>query len=153
VHQGDGTARIFEGDPRVFTLSLHAEKNYPARKARSDLDFPLPDGLRDAAYLERLGHALGRVADVRADMIFYNAGVDPHEVDKLGRLSLSNYGLRARDAAVAGFARQRGIPLTGVLGGGYDDDPERLATRHAILFEETARAASDASVDPSPRVA
>lgn len=139
VHQGDGTAWIFQHDPRVFTLSLHAEKNYPARKAISDLDFPLPDGLRDAPYLEMLDHALDRLADFRPDMVFYNAGVDPHEVDKLGRLSLSSEGLRARDARVLAFARRQGIPLTGVLGGGYDDDPTRLAARHAILFEEAAR--------------
>lgn len=140
VHQGDGTARIFECDPRVLTLSLHAEKNFPARKAASDLDFPLPDGLRDMPYLEMLDHALGRTAGFTPDIVFYNAGVDPHDVDLLGRLSLTDGGLRARDARVIGFARGRGIPLAGVLGGGYDNDPERLSARHAILFEEAARA-------------
>jgi acetoin utilization deacetylase AcuC-like enzyme len=139
VHQGDGTARIFAGDPRVLTLSLHAERNFPARKAASDLDFPLPDGLRDAAYLEMLDHALGMTAHVVPDIVFYNAGVDPHHADRLGRLSLTDGGLRARDRRVIAFARDRGIPLAGVLGGGYDDDPDRLAARHAILFEEAAR--------------
>jgi acetoin utilization deacetylase AcuC-like enzyme len=139
VHQGDGTAEIFKGRPEVMTLSLHAERNYPAHKAVSSLDFPLPDGLADRPYLEVLRHALARTEDFRPDIAFYNAGVDPHRDDRLGRLGLSDDGLRARDALVIGWARARGLPLTGVLGGGYDSDPERLAARHAILFEEAAR--------------
>ncbi|MBP7243502.1 histone deacetylase [Amaricoccus sp.] len=142
VHQGDGTARIFAGDPRVLTLSLHAERNYPARKAVSDLDFPLPDRLGDAAYLETLAHALAATAPFAPDLVFYNAGVDPHESDRLGRLALTMDGLRARDALVLAWARARDLPVAGVLGGGYDDDPWRLAARHAILFEEAARLAS-----------
>ena len=142
VHQGDGTARIFAGRRDVLTLSLHAESNFPARKARSHLDFPLPDRLGDRAYLEVLRHALAAVAAFRPDLVFYNAGVDPHAGDRLGRLALTDDGLRARDALVIGWARARGLPLAGVLGGGYDNDPERLAARHAILFEEAARAAA-----------
>lgn len=141
VHQGDGTARIFAARRDVLTLSLHAERNYPARKARSHADYPLPDALGDAAYLEVLRHALAQVEDFAADLVFYNAGVDPHQDDRLGRLGLSSAGLRARDAAVIGWAQARGVPLVGVLGGGYDDDPDRLAARHAILFEEARRAA------------
>lgn len=141
VHQGDGTARIFAGDPRVLTLSLHAERNYPARKAASDLDFPLPDRLGDRPYLETLAQALAATEGFAADLVFYNAGVDPHEADRLGRLALTVEGLRARDARVLGWARARGLPAAGVLGGGYDDDPARLAARHAILFEEAARLA------------
>lgn len=142
VHQGDGTARIFAGDPRVLALSLHAERNYPARKAASGLDFALPDRLADAPYLETLDHALAAAEGFRPDLVFYNAGVDPHAGDRLGRLALSDAGLRARDARVLGWARSRGLPVTGVLGGGYDDDPVRLAARHAILFEEAARLAA-----------
>lgn len=141
VHQGDGTARIFADDPRVLTLSLHAERNYPARKAASSRDYPLPDRLADRPYLEVLGHALGAAEGFAADLVFYNAGVDPHEGDRLGRLALSDGGLRARDARVLAWARGRGIPVAAVLGGGYDDDPHRLAGRHAILFEEAARLA------------
>ena len=141
VHQGDGTARIFADTPQVFTLSLHAERNYPARKAASDLDHPLPDRLGDAAYLEVLDHALASVEAFRPQLVFFNAGVDPHAGDRLGRLALSDAGLRARDARVLGWARARGLPVAGVLGGGYDDDPARLAARHAILFEEAARLA------------
>jgi acetoin utilization deacetylase AcuC-like enzyme len=141
VHQGDGTARIFAAEPRVLTLSLHAERNYPARKAASDLDFPLPDGLGDAAYLEVLDHALAAAAGFAPDLVFYNAGVDPHRDDRLGRLALTDAGLRARDARALGWARERGLPVAAVIGGGYDDDPPRLAARHAILFEEAARLA------------
>jgi acetoin utilization deacetylase AcuC-like enzyme len=140
VHQGDGTARIFAGRADVLTLSLHAERNYPARKARSHVDYPLPDGLQDAAYLEVLAAGLAATEGFRPQLVFYNAGVDPHAGDRLGRLALTDAGLRARDAAVIRWARARDLPLAGVLGGGYDSDPDRLAARHAILYEEAARA-------------
>jgi acetoin utilization deacetylase AcuC-like enzyme len=142
VHQGDGTAAIFADEKRVLTLSLHAERNYPARKTRSDIDLALPDGVRDRAYLEMLDWALAQAAGFAAELVFYNAGVDPHGADRLGRLALSDAGLRARDRAVLGWARSRGLPVVGVLGGGYDPDPRVLAERHAILFEEAARALS-----------
>lgn len=139
VHQGDGTAEIFADEPRVFTFSLHAEKNYPARKVPSRYDFALPDAVRDAAYLECLDDALQRMAAVLApDIVFYNAGVDPHEHDRLGRLSLSNDGIRERDRCVIAHFRDRGIPLVGVVGGGYADDVSELAERHAIMFETAA---------------
>jgi acetoin utilization deacetylase AcuC-like enzyme len=144
VHQGDGTARIFAGRADVLTLSLHAERNYPARKARSHVDYPLPDGLQDAAYLEVLAAGLAATEGFRPQLAFYNAGVDPHAGDRLGRLALTDAGLRARDAAVIRWARARDLPLAGVLGGGYDSDPFRLAARHAILFEEAARAGGGA---------
>ena len=142
VHQGDGTARIFAADPDVRTLSLHAERNYPARKAPSDADYPLPDRLADRPYLETLAHALAEAAPFAPDLVFYNAGVDPHADDRLGRLALSDAGLRARDAGVLGWARSRAIPVAAVLGGGYDHDQDRLAARHALLFEEAARLAA-----------
>ena len=142
VHQGDGTARIFADDPSVFTLSIHAEKNFPARKARSDMDIGLPDGTGDAIYLEVLAAALDEAFRAAAPrLVFYNAGVDVHGEDRLGRLALSDSGIRARDAAVLGAARARGVPVVGVLGGGYSDDLPVLAERHAILFEEAARLA------------
>ena len=137
VHQGDGTARIFELEPRVFTYSIHAERNFPHEKAVSDLDRALPDRTGDAAYLAALDRDLPRViAAARADIAFYNAGVDVWEGDRLGRLSLSLDGLRARDRAVLRALRGAGLPVCGVLGGGYSHDPEELAARHAILFEE-----------------
>ncbi|MBZ9855183.1 histone deacetylase [Mesorhizobium sp. CA13] len=139
VHQGDGTADILAADPRVFTFSMHGERNYPARKIASDLDVALPDGTGDAAYLERLAAILPELsAHARWDIVFYNAGVDVHAEDRLGRLALSNDGLRARDAMVIGHFRSRGIALCGVIGGGYSTDVAALAARHAILFEAAA---------------
>lgn len=138
VHQGDGTARIFEGDPRVFTLSLHGEKNFPARKAISDLDVALPDGTEDAAYLSALDAALEKVADRRFDIMFFNAGVDVVAGDRLGRLALSANGLRRRDRRAFAWAAALSLPAVGVLGGGYGADPREVAARHAVMFEEAA---------------
>lgn len=134
VHQGDGTADIFQGDATVFTFSMHAERNYPVRKVASDLDIPLADGAGDPDYLALLADALPRVLETAApDIVFYNAGVDPHRDDRLGRLALSDAGLEARDRFVIETVREAGIPLAGVIGGGYQDDVDPLARRHAIL--------------------
>ncbi|MBB3997991.1 histone deacetylase family protein [Aureimonas pseudogalii] len=139
VHQGDGTARIFADDPLVFTLSMHGENNYPTEKARSDLDVPLPDRMEDAAYLALLPALLEEAhRAARPDVVFYNAGVDPHADDRLGRLSLTNEGLAERDRRVIGFFRERGIPVVGVIGGGYSRDIETLARRHSILHRTAA---------------
>lgn len=135
VHQGDGTADIFSGDPDVFTFSMHSEKNYPVRKIASSLDIGLEDGTEDEAYLEQLAAALPYVlTQARADVVFYNAGVDPFAGDKLGRLSLSRDGLRRRDEHVIGLVRALGLPLAGVLGGGYSADIDELADRHLTLL-------------------
>ncbi|MEM9779125.1 MAG: histone deacetylase, partial [Pseudomonadota bacterium] len=140
VHQGDGTARIFEGDPRVYTLSLHAARNYPARKAVSTADIALPDALEDQGYLEALRAGLEQALEVFSPQLaFVNAGVDPHAADRLGRLSLTDAGLRARDRLVLETMRTLDIPVVGVLGGGYDKDVAALGVRHAIFFEEAAR--------------
>lgn len=139
VHQGDGTAEILMGDERVFTFSMHAAKNYPVRKATSDLDIALEDGVEDDAYLAELLQTLPAIADhASPQIVFYNAGVDPHRDDRLGRLSLSDEGLRMRDRAVIGHFRERGIAVCGVIGGGYSKDVDVLARRHAILFETAA---------------
>ena len=135
VHQGDGTADIFRNEPRVFTVSVHAERNYPADKVPSDMDVALPDKVRDDAYLEIVEDTLERAfLGPRPDIVFYNAGVDPHEGDRLGRLCLTDEGLRRRDRAVIGFFRERGIPVCGVIGGGYGKDVDAIADRHATLF-------------------
>lgn len=142
VHQGDGTARIFEGDPRVFTVSIHAARNFPARKAASSLDAPLADALEDGPYLEAFAAVIAvAFAAFTPDLVFYNAGVDVHREDRLGRLALSDDGLRARDRMALEAARGRGVPVVGVLGGGYAADPAVVAERHAVLFEEAARVA------------
>jgi acetoin utilization deacetylase AcuC-like enzyme len=134
VHQGDGTASIFAEEPRVFTFSMHAEKNYPSRKATSDRDIGLPCGMDDEAYLETLKAALPNVMAVhRPELVFYIAGVDPHEDDALGRLSLTRAGLAARDHFVLSHSRAARAAVAGVLGGGYREDPAAVADLHAIL--------------------
>lgn len=140
VHQGDGTATILAGRDDVMTLSLHAEKNFPARKARSTMDVPLPDGLGDDGYLAALEPALDTMLDrARPELILYQAGVDVHVGDKLGRLALSDAGIAARDTLVARRARQAGIPLASAMGGGYGDTAA-VAARHAAVIRTLAAA-------------
>ncbi len=132
VHQGDGTAALTAGRDDIVTFSMHAEKNFPVRKARSDLDVPLADGLGDDAYLAVLAEHLPPLLDrTGPDLILYQAGVDPHEGDRLGRLALSDAGLAARDRFVVREARRRGIPVASALGGGYGQDRWAVARRHA----------------------
>ncbi|MBE7218255.1 MAG: histone deacetylase [Caulobacteraceae bacterium] len=141
VHQGDGTAFIFEGEPRVATFSMHGAKNFPARRAASTLDIDLPDGAGDADYLATLREHLPGLLDAhRPDLVFYVAGVDPHADDRLGRLALSDAGLQARDAYVLDRCLGRRIPVCGVLGGGYGADIDLLADRHATLHRAAASA-------------
>lgn len=143
VHQGDGTADCLSREPDLFTLSIHCEKNYPSQKIPSDLDIGLPDGLEDADYLTMLEARLPPLIDaVQPDIIFYNAGVDPHRDDRLGRLNLTDEGLAARDRFVVRAARSRGLPIVGVIGGGYTHDFEALANRHALVFEALAAEAA-----------
>ncbi len=123
VHQGNGTAAIFRDDPTVFTLSIHGAKNFPFAKETSDLDIDLPDGCGDADYLAALDHALAelwrRHAAAPPQLIFYLAGADPHEGDRLGRLKLSTEGLAERDRRVLAAARERRIPVAMAMAGGY----------------------------------
>jgi acetoin utilization deacetylase AcuC-like enzyme len=132
VHQGDGTASLTAGRPDIFTLSLHAEKNFPVRKARSSLDIGLPDGTDDDGYMAALTRHLPEVmASFAPDFVLYQAGVDPHGEDKLGRLALTDAGLAARDRFVIAEARRRDLAVASALGGGYGDDPRLVAARHA----------------------
>ena len=120
VHQGNGTASIFAGDASVFTLSMHGEKNFPFRKETSDLDIELPDGCRDAPYLQALEHALDELERrFEPGLVIYLAGADPFEGDRLGRLKLSYNGLEARDRRVFDWAWQRRIPMAFAMAGGY----------------------------------
>ena len=120
VHQGNGTARIFQGDSTVFTLSLHGQKNFPFRKEASDLDVDLPDGCRDDEYLQALEPALAELERrFTPGLVIYLAGSDPHEGDRLGRLKLSWDGLEARDRRVFDWAFQRRVPLAFAMAGGY----------------------------------
>ena len=145
VHQGDGTAALTAGRPGIATYSIHADKNFPARKARSTLDVPLADGTGDAEYLAALGATLLPMLDsFRPNLILYQAGIDPLASDRLGRLALSPDGLVARDTLVAEAAARRGIALASTVGGGYGHDVRLLAAVHvrAILtLGEAYRAA------------
>ncbi|TCD06392.1 histone deacetylase [Erythrobacteraceae bacterium CFH 75059] len=147
VHQGDGTAALMAGRPQVFTFSVHAARNFPVRKARSSLDVALPDGADDDTYLAEIGARLPAILDTFApDLVLYQAGVDPHRDDRLGRLALSDAGLLARDRLVLREARRRGVPVASALGGGYGPDPLVLGQRHAAgmiaMAEENARHAA-----------
>lgn len=131
VHQGNGTAAILARDESVFTLSLHAEHNYPFKKEHSDLDVALPDGTDDTEYLAALRHALAELFKrFVPQLIIYLAGADPHEGDRLGRLKLSMDGLAQRDLMVFEAARGRGIPVAVAMAGGYGRDIEDTVAVH-----------------------
>lgn len=143
VHQGNGTAAIFRDDDTVFTLSLHAAKNFPFRKQAGDLDVELPDGCADDAYLEALDGALAelwrRHGTQPPGLVFYLAGADPHEGDRLGRLKLTRAGLAERDRRVFDACRARGIPVAVSMAGGYGRDIDVTVDIHLA----TLRAAFD----------
>jgi acetoin utilization deacetylase AcuC-like enzyme len=132
VHQGDGTASLTAGREDIFTLSFHAEKNFPVRKARSSRDIGMADGTDDDGYMDALSRHLPEIIDQFApDIVLYQAGVDPHIDDRLGRLALTDRGLTIRDQFVTAQARRRAIPIASALGGGYGTDQREVAGRHA----------------------
>jgi acetoin utilization deacetylase AcuC-like enzyme len=134
VHQGDGTARLLAEVPDAVTVSLHCEQNFPARKAESDWDIPLPRGMGDADYLKVVDDSLNYLLPLyQPDLVLYDAGVDVHQDDVLGHLQLSDAGIAARDEAVLQHCLGRDIPVLGVIGGGYAKDRAALARRHGIL--------------------
>lgn len=138
VHQGDGTALIFDSDPDVLTLSMHGRNNFPFRKQRSKIDVELDDGTGDEVYLARLAEVLPEVFRFRPGVIYYQSGVDALETDVLGRLSLSMEGLNRRDRMVMKAARAAAIPFVITLGGGYSDPVELTAEAHANTFRTAA---------------
>jgi acetoin utilization deacetylase AcuC-like enzyme len=149
VHQGDGTAALLAGRPGIATYSIHAEKNFPARKARSTLDVPLADGIGDDAYLATLEATLAPMLDdVRPDLILYQAGVDPFAEDRLGRLSLTLEGLARRERLVARLAIERGVPLASTVGGGYGEDALAIARRHVDAILTLGAAFTGTSAPP-----
>jgi acetoin utilization deacetylase AcuC-like enzyme len=135
VHQGNGTAAIFEHVDEVFTFSMHGERNYPLAKMRSNLDVPLRDGIGDAEYLDQLAENLPLVMDQsRAQLAFYLAGVDVAAGDRYGKLALSESGVAQRDRFVIDTVRRRGVPLVIVLAGGYAVSRQRTAELHSHVF-------------------
>ena len=143
VHQGDGSAEIFAGDGLAFTFSMHCAANYPARKGRSDRDVALPPGAADREYLAALEAELtALLPSLAPDIVFYNAGVDPHRDDSIGRLAITDAGLRARETRVIEACVGAGVPVAAVIGGGYSDDIDALARRHAILHKTAAAIAA-----------
>ena len=140
VHQGDGSATLCAGSRDIITLSLHGEHNFPRHKPASHLDFALPSGMGDDAYLETLAQALSLALRLHApDLILYQAGVDVHRDDELGYLSLTDAGVRQRDAMVFDYAVRHGLPIAAVPGGGYRRDWQQLIPLHLSLFEEARR--------------
>lgn len=135
VHQGNGTAQIFENEPRVFTFSMHGEKNFPFRKERSDLDLPLEDGVQDDEYLSLLAKSLNEVFEsTQPDFVFYLAGVDVLSTDKLGKLSLSKAGCKERDRMVLQACKDKALPLQISMGGGYSADIKDIVDAHCNTY-------------------
>jgi acetoin utilization deacetylase AcuC-like enzyme len=140
VHQGNGTAAIFRDDPRVFTMSLHGANNFPFRKETGDLDVTFADGTGDDEYLSALVIHLPDVLDASVpDLVFYLAGADPYEGDRLGKLGLSIEGLRQRDRFVFEQCRLRSIPVVVAMSGGYCPDVEAIVTIHVNTIKEAVR--------------
>jgi acetoin utilization deacetylase AcuC-like enzyme len=140
VHQGDGTAFIFQNDSSVFTFSMHCAINFPSTKQKSDLDVPLAAGMEDDDYLQTLAKYLPNLlTQVRPDLVLYDAGVDPHGGDRLGKLALTDRGLYRRDMQVLTTCVAQGYPVACVIGGGYAEDMAALVYRHSLLH----RAASE----------
>ncbi len=131
VHQGNGTAAIFQNDPSVFTFSIHGEKNFPARKEQSRLDVHLPNGVSDEEYLAILRQHVSKILDdFEPDFVFYQAGVDPFERDRLGKLKLTLEGLKRRDEFVISACVERELPIVTTMGGGYGKDINDTVEAH-----------------------
>ena len=139
VHQGNGNADIFKDNRNVFTFSMHSKSNYPAKKSISDLDVELEDNMEDAQYIKILKFYLDQLNQENFDYVFYIAGVDIHYNDRLGKLKISDEGIRKRDEIVTENFFSKGIPICGVLGGGYNKDFEKLVELHSILHQSCAK--------------
>ncbi|HBY62690.1 MAG TPA: histone deacetylase [Solibacterales bacterium] len=146
VHQGDGTALIFEHEPDVLTLSLHGRNNFPFRKQRSKIDVDLPDATGDEEYLRALHQVLPAVFAFRPEIVYYQSGVDALATDTLGRLSLTAAGMEARDRMVMTAVRAAGVPLVITLGGGYSRPIERTAEAHATTFRVASQVLQQATI-------
>ena len=139
VHQGNGNSDIFKNNKNVFTFSMHSKSNYPAKKSISDLDVELDDNMEDKQYIEILKFYLNQLNQESFDYVFYIAGVDIHFNDRLGKLKISDEGINLRDELVTENFFSKGIPLCGVLGGGYNKDFNKLVELHASLHQSCAK--------------
>ena len=139
VHQGNGNSDIFKDNRNVFTFSMHSKSNYPAKKSISDCDVELENDLEDKEYLETLKSHLNKLNQENFDFVFYIAGVDIHYNDRLGRLKISDEGIKKRDEIVTENFFSKGIPLCGVLGGGYNKDIDKLVELHSFLHQSCAK--------------
>ena len=139
VHQGNGNSDIFKGNSNVFTFSMHSKSNYPAKKSISDLDVELEDNLEDKQYLKTLKFYLNELNEENFDYVFYIAGVDIHHNDRLGKLKISDEGIKERDELVTENFFSKGIPLCGVLGGGYNKNFNKLVELHSFLHQSCAK--------------
>ena len=139
VHQGNGNAEIFKDNRNVFTFSMHSKTNYPAKKSISDLDVELNDNTEDKEYIKILKFYLNQLNQENFDYVFYIAGVDIHFNDRLGKLKVSDDGIKERDQLVTENFFSKGIPLCGVLGGGYNKDFSKLVELHASLHKSCAK--------------
>ena len=139
VHQGNGNSDIFKNNKDVFTFSMHSKSNYPAKKSISDLDIELEDNMEDKKYLSLLKDNLKQFDDKNFDFVFYIAGVDIHFNDRLGKIKISDEGIKQRDELVTQNFFSKNIPLCGVLGGGYNNDPKKLVELHSFLHSSCAK--------------
>ena len=139
VHQGNGNSEIFKENRSVFTFSMHSKTNYPAKKSISDLDVELDDNMEDNEYIKILNFYLNQFNQENFDYVFYIAGVDIHFNDRLGKLKISDDGIRERDEIVTENFFSKGVPLCGVLGGGYNKDFDKLVELHSILHQSCAK--------------
>ena len=139
VHQGNGNSDIFKENRNVFTFSMHSKTNYPAKKSTSDLDVELEDNLEDQSYIKILKHHLVELNKENFDFIFYIAGVDIHFNDRLGKLKISDQGIKMRDELVIENFFSKRIPICGVLGGGYNKDFNKLVELHSMLHQSCAK--------------
>ena len=139
VHQGNGNSEIFKYNRHVFTFSMHSKTNYPAKKSISDLDVELEDNLEDATYIRTLKFYLNELNKENFDFVFYIAGVDIHLNDRLGKLKISEEGIKKRDELVIENFSSKKIPICGVLGGGYNKDFNKLVELHSLLHQSCAK--------------
>ena len=139
VHQGNGNSEIFKNDNQVFTFSMHAKVNYPAKKSISDLDIELEENLEDREYIDILKNNLKYLNEREFDFVFYIAGVDIHYNDRLGKLKISDNGIFQRDELVIDNFFSNKIPICGVLGGGYNEDFNKLVELHSSLHKTCAK--------------